>query len=179
MVLLNSICFEQDFIGVGNVMGSHSSMLRRSCHSLLPCLLPGHFCLKLFRKIKFEFSTPIQPNVELAGFKKIFGKILQTGFNKKCFAAVSWTTQKNVSFLQPRIRAFFIAEAKFSYCILFWANTSALLSHIPSQIRWPVGCYWIFPMRSTLLSFLICLVFSKHRASTISSSRTCFCNAIR
>ena len=83
MVLLNSICFEQDFIGAGNVMGSHSSMLRRSCHSLLPCLLPGHFCLKLFRKIKFEFSTPIQPNVELAGFKKIFGKILQTGFNKK------------------------------------------------------------------------------------------------
>lgn len=83
-----------------------------------------------------------------------------------------------VSFLQPRIRAFFIVEAKFSYCILFWANTSALLSHIPSQIRWAVGCCWIFPMRSTLLSFIIWLAFSKCQASTISSSRTCFCNAI-
>ena len=139
MVFVNSIFFEQEFIGAGNVTGSPSSMLR-SCHSMLPRLLPGGFHLKSFRKIKFEFSIPIQSNVELAGFKKGFGKIFQTGFKKNVLAQ-SAGPYKNVSFLRPRIRAIFIAEPKFSYSILFWVNTSfALLSHVPSQVQWLVDC---------------------------------------
>ena len=120
MVLVNSICFEQDFIGAGNVTSSPSSMLRRSSQSMLPCLLPGGFHIKSFRKIKFEFSTPIQPNVETAGFKKTFGKILQTDFNKNVLPQSAGPYKRMfVYFLRSRIRAFFIDEAKFSYSILF------------------------------------------------------------
>ena len=119
MVLVNSICFEQEFIGAGNVTGSPSNMMRRSCHSMLPRLLPGDFHLKSFRKIKFEFSTPIQPNEELGGFKKTFVKILQIGFNKNVLLQSAGPDKRMfVSFLRPRIEHFLLLKQNFHalYC---------------------------------------------------------------
>ena len=58
-------------------------------------------------------------NVELAGFKETFGKILQTGFNENVLPQSAGPCKRMfASFLRPRNREFFIAEAKFSYFML-------------------------------------------------------------
>ena len=127
MVLVNSICFEQEFIGAGNVTGSPSNMFRRSCQSMLPRLFPGSFHLTSFRKITFEFFTPIQPNIELAGFKKTFGKILQTGFNKNVLPQSAGPYKRSfASFLRPRIRRFLSLKHNFHTLCCF---EPTLLSH--------------------------------------------------
>ena len=74
-----------------------------------------------------EFSTTIQTNVELAGFKETSDKILQTGFNENVLPQSAGPCKRMfASFLRPRIREFFIAEAKFSYLSCF---EPILLSH--------------------------------------------------
>ena len=80
ILFATSRCDQWVFMGAGKVTFRPSNRLITSLKSILPPVWgPLGANLRSFKNIKLLFSTPIQPNVELEGFEKTFGRRSNTG----------------------------------------------------------------------------------------------------